>query len=68
MSGPSTLQFLIMMVMAGLLGFPISKILQRTGHSGWWAILYFFPFLNIICLWIFALKKWPTDYEEAKNC
>jgi hypothetical protein len=40
---------------------PFLKILKRTGHNPAWCILGLFPFLNVVCLWIFAFKAWPID-------
>ena len=45
---------------------PFFKILKRTGHSPVWCILGLFPFLNVVCLWIFAFKPWPID-RGAEN-
>jgi uncharacterized membrane protein YhaH (DUF805 family) len=38
---------------------PLIRILRRTGHSGWWSILYFLPIANWIGIWLFAYAKWP---------
>ena len=43
---------------------PFFKIPKRTGHSPVWCILALFPFLNVVCLWIFAFK--PID-RGAEN-
>ena len=40
---------------------PIIKLLRRTGHHAVWCVLALFPGLNVIALWIFAFKPWPTD-------
>jgi len=37
------------------------KILIRTGHNPVWVVLGLFPFLNVVCLLIFAFKPWPID-------
>lgn len=39
---------------------PITKILQRTGHSPWWGLLLFIPPLNLIGLWVLAFVRWPA--------
>jgi hypothetical protein len=43
-----------------LLGVPIANILHRAGRSRWWIILAFVPFVNLICLWVFAFTRWPA--------
>jgi uncharacterized membrane protein YhaH (DUF805 family) len=43
-----------------ILFVPVVKILRRTGHSGWWVLLYFVPIANIIGLWVFAFAHWPA--------
>ncbi|GAA4336662.1 hypothetical protein GCM10023144_31320 [Pigmentiphaga soli] len=42
-------------------GVPGYRILERTGHSGWWIILALIPAVNIVALWVFAYKKWPKE-------
>jgi uncharacterized membrane protein YhaH (DUF805 family) len=40
------------------------RLLHRTGHSGWWALLMFVPLVNVIGLWIWAFTpngKRPTN-------
>lgn len=39
---------------------PIFRIIHRTGHSGWWCLLVFFPLLNWIGLWVLAYARWPA--------
>lgn len=41
-------------------GIPVYKILERTGHSGWLVILALIPVVNVVALWVFAYKKWPS--------
>ena len=43
-----------------LVALPIFRIVQRTGHSGWWGVLMFLPFANIIGLQILAYGRWPV--------
>jgi len=40
--------------------FPVARILRRTGHSGWWCLLFAIPFVNWLSLWIFAYARWPA--------
>jgi hypothetical protein len=54
-----------------LLLVPVIKLLRRTGHSPFWCVLALFPAFNVIALWVFAFKTWPTDgkslIEEKTN-
>jgi hypothetical protein len=43
-----------------LLGVPIARVIHRSGHSRWWTVVAFLPFLNLIGLWVFAFIRWPT--------
>ncbi len=44
---------------------PIGKILSRTGHNVGWCVFMFFPLVNLIMIWVFAFKRWPTDGKKA---
>ena len=62
----SPVHSLILLAVALLFGWPISKILQRTGVSRWWTILAFFSLLNIIGLWALSAVQWPkVDQQPA---
>jgi uncharacterized membrane protein YhaH (DUF805 family) len=43
-----------------ILLFPLIKILQKAGYSGWWVLLWFVPIGNVVALWIFAFADWPA--------
>ncbi len=45
---------------------PVAKILRRTGHNPTWALLYFFPLVNFIALWVFAFKPWPSGRKDSQ--
>jgi uncharacterized membrane protein YhaH (DUF805 family) len=40
--------------------FPLVKIIQKAGYSGWWVLLGLIPLVNFIMIWIFALSDWPA--------
>ena len=52
--------FLLALVVLVILLFPIVKILQKAGYSGWWVLLWFLPIGNLVALWIFAFADWPA--------
>jgi hypothetical protein len=39
---------------------PVVRIVQRTGHSGWWVLLGLIPFGGLIGTWILAFGRWPA--------
>lgn len=55
----------VVMMMLGVSLFlflvPVIKLLRRTGHHPLWSLFAIFPGLNLIALWLFAFKQWPTD-------
>ena len=58
-SGVYLLPFLIIFLLVFLV--PAGRILRRTGHNSFWCVLALFPVLNVVVLWFFAFKTWPTD-------
>lgn len=40
--------------------FPIIRIIQKAGYSGWWCLIALIPFGAIVGLWVFAASDWPA--------
>jgi hypothetical protein len=40
--------------------YPIIRIINRTGYSRWWVLLFFVPIGNVVGLWCFAFGRWPA--------
>jgi uncharacterized membrane protein YhaH (DUF805 family) len=55
------------LVLLYLIGAPCARILQRTGHSGWWVLLGLIPVVNILALWTFANKQWRRTDGSLQN-
>ena len=51
--------FIIIVVLA-MYAVPITKIVERTGHSKWWAVVFFIPLFHLVALWVLAFVKWPA--------
>ena len=51
----------ILVISIFLLSVPVIKVLRRTGHHPVWSLFAILPGLNLIALWLFAFKPWPTD-------
>lgn len=39
---------------------PFVFIFQKTGRSGWWALLLLIPMVGFVALWFLALGRWPA--------
>src|SRR5208283_440594 len=59
--------FVVAVVFLILVLVPIVQLLRRTGHHPIWCILALFPVLNLVALWFFAFKPWPTDKQSANT-
>lgn len=59
MSGISWIHWLIVLIFLGAV-FPVATILKKAGFSGWWAVLYFVPFANLIGIFLLAYTPWPA--------
>jgi len=52
---------LVVVLVALIVHFiPVVRIVQRTGHSGWWVLLALIPFGSLIGTWILAFGSWPA--------
>ena len=59
----SALHWVMFVVLAVAVLYPIGRTLSRIGFSPFWSILAFIPLANIIGLWIIALAAWPRGRE-----
>ncbi len=53
------LHWVIFMVVAVLVLYPIGRILKRLGLSPFWSVLAFIPLVNLAALWALAVAEWP---------
>ncbi|MDR5731007.1 hypothetical protein QCE47_01415 [Caballeronia sp. LZ025] len=60
MGSLSIWHWLIVIGIGFLACYPYVRIIQRTGHSGWWLLAGLIPVLNLIMLWVFAFARWPA--------
>jgi len=60
MAAFSAVHWIVVLIVLFVLLFPIIKILQKAGYSGWWVLLWFVPIGNVVALWIFAFADWPA--------
>jgi hypothetical protein len=59
MMGEGYGHWLVLVIVAVLLLYPIGKILGRIGFSPFWSIVAVIPVLNLIGLWVMAFTEWP---------
>ena len=66
-SYPISVTFLILfwLFWLAIILVPFGKLLKRTGHSAAWCFVFIIPFVNLIALWIFAFKHWPTNTPDS---
>ncbi len=64
MGGLSIWHWLIVLIYVGAVIFPVSRILQRLGLSGWWSLLSVVPIVNIVALWALAVVSWPQGESK----
>lgn len=53
--------WLIVLIAAAVIIYPVTVILRKAGRSPWWAILAIIPWVNVVALWVFALTAWPKQ-------
>ena len=59
------IQAIVAIIVIAIVAVPVVKILHKAGYSGWWAILWFIPIVNIVVIWIFAFAQWPALRDRA---
>ena len=42
------------------INIPVVKVLQKSGRSGWWALVWLVPGVNLVGFWVFAFTRWPA--------
>jgi uncharacterized membrane protein YhaH (DUF805 family) len=60
MGNLSFFHWIIVLLVLLLYIFPVVKILQKAGYSGWWCALLVIPLVNVVMLWVFAFARWPN--------
>jgi type II secretory pathway component PulF len=58
---------LFLLLWLAIILLPFGKLLKRTGHHAAWCLFFIIPFVNVIALWIFAFKRWPTDKATTSD-
>ena len=58
------MEFLIFIVLDLVVAIPCWKIVGRAGFNPIWSLLHIVPLVNIVALWLFAVKDWPIDQRQ----
>ena len=61
MAGYAAANWIVCLILALILVYPIARILSRIGLSPLWAILAVVPLLNLVGLWVLAFVGWPLQ-------
>lgn len=64
--GIALLSFLPVVVVLVLVIWATIRILHKTGHSGWFILLWVIPIINIVAYWRFAFAHWP-EVDDANK-
>jgi len=60
MGNLSLVHWIIVLAVLFLYVFPVVKILNKAGYSGWWCLILLVPLVNIVMFWVFAFAQWPN--------
>ncbi len=66
MAGYGFSHWLMFVIMAALILYPLGRILGRIGLSPFWSVLALIPFLNLIGLWVLAFTEWPRSGADVR--
>ena len=57
----------ILLLVAFVFGYPVSRILGRLGLPKVLVVLAFIPLINWIALWVLAYAEWPAVRRDSEN-
>jgi hypothetical protein len=64
LGSPLVMMFIILPIFL----VPFWRIVKRTGHSGWWSVIAFIPFANLVGVWLLAFVRWPAIDDHKLPC
>ena len=67
MGGFSLWHWIILVLFAFVVGYPVSRILGRLGLPKALAVLAFVPLINWIALWVLAYAEWPAVCRDDET-
>lgn len=66
MGSVSIVHWLLILIIAFVTVWPVYRILQKAGFSGWWSIIALIPLLNVIGVYVLAIVRWPVE-DRARS-
>lgn len=54
------MDLVFLLVLNIIVAIPCWKIVSRAGFNPWLSLLYIIPLVNIVALWMLAMKDWPA--------
>ena len=57
-------ELLIFIALNLIVAVPCWKIVARAGFNPAWSLVYLVPLVNIIALWMLAVKDWPAAADR----
>jgi hypothetical protein len=58
---PPTLSFFVYGLLTAYSIAAGGMVLARSGIKPLWVLLLLVPTLNLVCIWLWALRPWPAD-------
>jgi len=58
-------ELLIVVVLAGAIVWPASRICAKAGYSRWLGLVAILPIGNVFLLWFLAFSEWPARRSVA---
>jgi energy-converting hydrogenase Eha subunit B len=52
--------FISVLIMAGVILWPATRICAKAGYSPWLGLLAIIPIGNVFLLWFLAFSEWPA--------
>ena len=56
---------IVVVVLAGAIIWPASRICAKAGYSPWLGLVAILPIGNVFLLWFLAFSEWPTRRSVA---
>jgi len=57
------MKYIVPIILCLIVSYPICKFTKKMGHHPLLGLFFLVPGVNIIMLYVFALAKWPIEYE-----
>lgn len=62
-AGPAMAMILVYVVIMVAALAAYVTIIRKAGWSGWWILIAFVPFVNVVMFFVFAFAEWPVHRD-----